>query len=67
MEPDKATQAAVKHYEAMKKAQAKYYLTHKDDILRKCRERYAESRADEPPRRRGRPPKGPLEDASKVV
>jgi hypothetical protein len=71
MDQDKTTQAAVRHYEAMKRAQKKYYETHKEDILRKCREKYEEVRATQPPRHRGRPPKrvaeGSEEDASKTA
>ncbi len=61
MEMDRATQAALRHYEAMKKAQKKYYEKKMD--------------AKGPRRTRGRPAKskeegvaeGSIEDASKSV
>lgn len=50
-------EVAVRVYEKMKQNSARYYQTHKEEVLRKKREKYAESRKDVPPARRGRPPK----------
>ena len=57
-------EVAVRVYERMKQNSARYYQEHKEDILRKKKERYAESRKDVPPGRRGRPPKSAAEGGS---
>lgn len=59
-------EVAVRVYERMKQNSARYYQEHKEDILRKKKERYAESRKDVPPGRRGRPPKRVAEGGSSV-
>jgi hypothetical protein len=51
------TDVAVRIYTIMKEYSKQYYQEHKDEILRKKRERYAERRKDVEPARRGRPPK----------
>lgn len=54
---DKTIASAVKHYEALRKAQAKYYQTNREEICEKRRQARAEWRETHPPKPRGRPPK----------
>lgn len=51
------TEVAVRVYERIKQNSSKYYQEHKEEVLRKKREKYAESRKNVEPARRGRPPK----------
>lgn len=61
------TEVAVRVYERIKQNAAKYYQEHKEEVLRKKREKYAESRKDVPPARRGRPPKKPVAEAPSEI
>jgi hypothetical protein len=48
-------QSALKHYEAMRRAQRKYYTTNKEEINKKMMERYREKNPEI--KKRGRKPK----------
>lgn len=50
-------EVALRVYDRMKQNASRYYQEHKEEVLRKKKERYIESRKDVPPARRGRPPK----------
>ena len=54
---DPNTEVAVRVYEGIKENARRYYYANKEEVLRKKREKYAESRKDVPPKKRGRPPK----------
>lgn len=50
-------EVALRVYDRMKQNSSRYYQEHKEEVLRKKREKYMESRKDAPVARRGRPPK----------
>jgi hypothetical protein len=50
-------EVAVRVYERIKENSKRYYAENREEVLRKKKEKYIESRKDMPPGRRGRPPK----------
>lgn len=56
METNPTMEAALRHYEAMKAAQKRYYEKNKQVIAEKARAKYVATHPN--PRPRGRPPKG---------
>lgn len=54
---DPQVEVAIRAYQRIKDNAAKYYRDNREEVLRKKREKYAESRKDIPPKKRGRPPK----------